>query len=129
MRLTKVKLTRSEHESVEFLLPPWEVAVLQIVHEDKAEVLEEGVLLDREYPTAEIEFSRLEARYKADTQTGVPFVALAYGQGRLGVLKLRDAINAEEKLEFEAAPTVSVEPSAPANETPLTDEMFETIDE
>lgn len=93
MLFVKVKVRRSEHESTNVEIPVWELPVLQVVHtEELVEVLEEDLVVDRQYPDPQSEYARLEARYKKDVETDTTYVAAVYGRAPMGVKKLADAI-------------------------------------
>lgn len=91
-----VKLTETSKRHLEVVA--WEVPVLMAVHEGKCRVVDGSEkLIARDPPDAGYEFDRLERRYKAPRNadgavTEVPFVALIYGHGSVGIGKLADAI-------------------------------------
>jgi hypothetical protein len=100
MKYISVKLTRSETESVQRDMPPWEIPVLQMVHgPEKVEIVGEKDVSDQEYPEAAMEFDRLSRRYSDDPATNVFHVAAVYGQPPFGVNKLAEEIERARKAE------------------------------
>jgi len=100
MKYVSVQLIRSETESVQRDMPPWEVAVLQMVHgPEKVKVVGEKDVPDQDYPDAYQEFDRLSQRYGADTKSDVYFVAAVYGQPPFGVTKLAEEIERAKKAD------------------------------
>lgn len=100
MRIAEVKVTRSEHHSVQMLVGAWEILMLQYEHSpEKVEVLGFKLLEGRAYPDPQPEFERLSQRYGIDTDSGASKASLVFGQGQLGVMTLRNLIEQERKNE------------------------------
>lgn len=102
MRVAQVSVNRSEHHSVSLLIGAWEILVLQYEYGPEKIVTEGFKKLEgRGYPDPQKEYERLSLRYGIDTDTGAPKASLVYGQGAIGVLSLRNLIDAERKAEAE----------------------------
>lgn len=92
----KVEVRRSELHSVHETVPAWEVPLLQAAHEGAIEELE-TLQRDREAPSPQDEYLRLEQRYGVshtdDGSIGPLFVAMVYGQGALGIKRLSEEMS------------------------------------
>lgn len=103
MRYQRVKVTRDPHTVYNRSVPPWEIAILEFTFESGNVIVQEEVETnDLPYPSAVVEFQRLEKAYGSDPQSGVPYVASVYGQASAGVNHLKRVI-ADAKAEAEAA--------------------------
>jgi hypothetical protein len=113
MRVAQILVDRSEHHSVPLAVGAWEVMVLQFEYgPEKVQVL--GFKKDtlRNYPDAQSEFLRLSQRYGIDVDTGTPKAAIVFGQGAMGVMNVRNLIEAEKKLEQEEGDELELIPTS-----------------
>ena len=99
MRSFTVVIRLNEMTAVPKELPPWELAVLEAVHEN-TEIISEGVW-PHELPDARAEFDRLEKVYGVQDDTKQSYASLVYGAGVLGIRALRKAIADEAAIEPE----------------------------
>lgn len=106
MRYVTVKIRRDVNTVYNRPVPEWEIPVLEQVFGDdgNVEVLEEFTPVDRDYPDAEAEAHRLVKRYGEDPSTKVSYFHAAYGGGRVGINRLRNALADAEKAEAAARP-------------------------
>src|ERR1700687_969295 len=103
MRYERVKVKRDLNTVHNHSVAPWEIPVLEVIFEEgNVEPLGEFVENDREYPEAQTEFNRLIKAYSSDPQSGVPYAAIAFGNGSTGVRVLRKMID-DAKAEDSAA--------------------------
>jgi hypothetical protein len=76
------------------IVPAWELAVLQAIHEEVT-VLRD-VTVERDPPSVAGEFNRLLARYGAERKeggfTGIPYVESVFGQHAIGRNALKDVM-------------------------------------
>lgn len=116
MRSFTVVIRLNEMTAVPKELPPWELAVLEAVHEN-TEIISEGVW-PHELPDARAEFDRLEKVYGVQDDTKQSYASLVYGAGVLGIRALRKAIADEAAIEPEEVDEEEEvdgdEPDAPA---------------
>jgi hypothetical protein len=95
MRYVTVKVTRDTNHSHAGDVAPWEIPILELIH-DSGNVTELGdVTVDRDPPEAHDEYVRLESRYGRDVEKGMSYVAQIYGQAGAGVRALQAAIEKE----------------------------------
>lgn len=95
MRFITAKITRDTNNSHSGEFAPWEIPILQLIH-DPGNVTETGERqVDVEAPTPNEEWDRLEKRYGTDVETRVSYLASVYGQGQLGLKALTAAIEKE----------------------------------
>jgi hypothetical protein len=106
-KYTRVQINRSETTTITKDVAPWEVAVLAAVNGGDRVVEIGETPVNRPLPDAGMEYDRLVTKYKADPNTGLEYVAAAYGAGRRGVEALAKEI---EKARVSA--------QAPARQTP-----------
>lgn len=108
MRLAEIVVNRSEHHAVRRLVGAWEIPVLQYEYgPEKVQI--EGFKRDtRPYPDAGSEYERLSLRYGIDTENGQTKAALAYGQGAMGVMAIRNLMEAEKKAEQDEGDTLEL---------------------
>lgn len=106
MRYQRVKITRDPHTVYNRSVLPWEIAILEFTFEQGNVQPQEGQFEtnDLPYPSAAVEFQRLEKAYGSDPQSGVPYVASVYGQASAGVNHLRRVIDEAKKAEADAKP-------------------------
>lgn len=105
MRYQVISLARSETETIEFAVAPWEVPVLQLVHgSDRVGVTDRFEDVGREVPESKAEYDRMDAKYKRDAETGQRYVAAVYG---LDLTQLEAAM-----VEAVAAEAAAAEPAA-----------------
>lgn len=75
-------------------VPEWEVPIVQSIHGETTEI--KDIVEDREAISVSSEFSRLQLAYGAERKeggiTGIPYVEAVYGQGGIGITRLRQAI-------------------------------------
>jgi hypothetical protein len=94
IKALKVEVRRSEVTNIPTVVAVWELPILEAMHQ-AVKVIEE-VVLDREAPSAQDEFSRLTTRYgrttNEDGSRGISFVGAVYGQFGVGLQRLGDAI-------------------------------------
>jgi hypothetical protein len=107
MKYPVVLLNRSETDNIEIAVAPWEVPVLQVVH-GSDRVIDTGRTedVDREVPTAQAEYDRLDAKYKRDAGTGQRYVVAVYGV---------DATQLEEAIATAVQSWAPPAPAAKAN--------------
>ena len=84
-KYTRVQLNRSETTVMCLDVPPWEVAVLGAVNGDDRVTVVGETPVRRELPDPVVEYDRLLAKYKQDTNSGQDYVSLVYGVGSRGV--------------------------------------------
>jgi len=107
MRYVKVKVRRDVNTVYCREVPVWEIPVLEVVFEDPANVEEVSArTCDGDYPEAGAEFSRLVKKYGADPESGIPYAAIAYGNGRLGIGKLATLIAETRQIEAQESKPV-----------------------
>lgn len=96
MRFITVKVTRDTNHSQTDTVNPWEVPILELVH-DSGNVVPQGEvdIAERELPDAVDEFQRLKTRYGKDVETGLFIVEAVYGQSRAGLTALKAEIEKE----------------------------------
>ena len=93
MRYVRVRVTRDTNTVHNSLVPQWEIPVLEYIFEDgNVKVTDEFESNAREYPNAGAEFGRLIKAYGSDPKSGIPYAVGAYGEGRVGMKALADAI-------------------------------------
>lgn len=85
-------------EHLPVVVPPHEVAVIAAVHGEHKVTIDENAdlpngLTEFEFDPEE-EYARLEQRYGAHRENGMPFVSLAFGN-RDGFLRSMQALNEE----------------------------------
>jgi hypothetical protein len=103
-KYTRVQLNRSETTTMTIDLPPWEVPVMAAVNgEDRVVVIGETPV-NRALPEPGVEYDRLAAKYKQNTENGQDYVATVYGVGQRGVEALAREIN--KAAESASAPPV-----------------------
>jgi hypothetical protein len=90
-----VKVRMSEVTTRQVAVPPWEVPILQAIHGDSVEVVDETVV-DRELPDARDEYKRLADRYSRQKDENQSAVAQVYGLFEQGISKLEKAISEAE---------------------------------
>lgn len=94
MRYLVIMLRKNELQTQQLIIPPHELPVLAYVHgEESCRVVGES-FVDKDPPEPSAEFDRLAQKYGRDkaNESLEPRVGAVYGQGRLGVNRLRDAI-------------------------------------
>lgn len=97
MRYYSVQVTRSETTAIVYECGAWEIPILEVINgAERVSVLGE-VPVNRDYPDAATEYSRLEQRYRIDEDTGQTIVSMVYGVGHRGVAELEKAIAKERK--------------------------------
>lgn len=98
MQYAKVRVRVNELQTQELTVPPWEFMVLQAIHSDNAQMLE-VVQGEKRDVTAEMEYDRLELKYKAgfDDDDKRPWVARVFGQYGEGISKLQSVMDAASK--------------------------------
>lgn len=95
MRFITAKVTRDTNHSHTGDFAPWEIPILQLIH-DPGNVVESGeTQVDFEIPEPADEWDRLAKRYGTDGETKIPYVAAAFGQGQNGLAALTAAIEKE----------------------------------
>lgn len=99
MKYVKVKVIRDNNCVTVRVVPSWEVPVLEQVFggpeaiqlvDSAASALQDA----KDYPEAPVEFDRLVRRYGADRERGITYVAMAYGEGRIGIGRVDEQIAA-----------------------------------
>lgn len=88
MDFVLVKITRSESTVLTEAVLPWELPILEAIHGDVNCVVTGTVSVPEWNETPEAEYTRLQAKYKGDTETGQEYVALIYGIGARGLTSL-----------------------------------------
>jgi hypothetical protein len=108
MRLVEIVVNRSEHHSVRRFVGAWEIPVIQYEYgPEKVEI--HGYKRDgRAYPDPGSEYERFSLRYGIDVENGQTKAALAYGQGAMGVMAIRNLMEAEKKAEAEEGDSLEV---------------------
>jgi hypothetical protein len=113
----RVQINRSETTTITKDVAPWEVAVLAAVNGGDR-IIEIGETpVNRALPDAGMEYDRLVTKYKADPNTGIEYVASAYGAGRRGVESLAKEI---ERARLSAHTPAFQTSEYDANDDPLT---------
>jgi len=112
MRFQRVKVVRDTNTVYNRPVGEWEIPVLEFVFGDgNVQKLNEHVdVADQEYPDAASEFDRLTRAYGEDPQTGTPYVALVYGNARIGVAALKRAIDSAKAEDEGARPALTRAP-------------------
>jgi hypothetical protein len=102
MLYQNIKIVRDLHTVYNRLMPEWELPVVMFIFDD-GNVQPQGTFerVDRLYPSAQIEYERLEKRYGQDSQSGVPYVTSIYGPGARGVAAIQKIIDEAEADEQE----------------------------
>lgn len=108
MRLAEIVVNRSEHHAVRRLVGAWEIPVLQYEYGPEKVVIDGYKRDKRDYPDPGSEYERLSLRYGIDTENGQTKAALAYGQGAMGVLAIRNLMEAEKKAEAEEGDSLAL---------------------
>jgi hypothetical protein len=104
MRYERVKITRDTNTIHNRAVPPWEIPILEFVF-GEGNVVPLGVYEDsgREYPEAANEHQRLKAKYGVDKETNTDFVAMVYGNSRIGIREIGKAIETAKRDDLRAA--------------------------
>lgn len=107
MRFITVKITRDTNHSHVDEVAPWEIPILELVH-NPGNVVQQGekTYPERDFPAAQEEYDRLQSRYNADVKLG-PYVAQVYGPQPAGVR----ALEAEIQKERDRVPTPTTAPA------------------
>lgn len=84
-KYTRIQLNRSETTTMTLDVPPWEVPIVAAVNGEDRVIPIGETPVRRELPNAAVEYDRLAAKYKIDTETGQEYVASVYGVGQRGV--------------------------------------------
>lgn len=93
MRHVEVKVKRDTQTTYVVTIPEWEIPILEyIFDEGNVERIGDGVVLEREYPSAEFEFDRLEKIYGKDSETKKTFASEVYGNAGVGIRNLKRAM-------------------------------------
>ncbi len=105
MRYERVKVVRDDRTTYNRAVLPWEIPILEFTFGDgNVQAMNEFVDNDLEYPEVRAEMERLVNVYGADPENGIPYVASVFGQGSLGVGRLRDFILDAKKAAKKAKP-------------------------
>lgn len=105
MRYERVKVKRDTNTVYNKFVLPWEVPILEFTFEEgNVEKLDEYETNDSSYPSAAVEFDRLAQAYGSDPKSGIPYVALVYGDSRRGVKELAKAIDEARAAEDAVKP-------------------------
>lgn len=98
MQYVKANVRVNELQSQQVQVPPWEFMVLQAIHGEDASMLE-VIEVDREPPAADLEYQRLELKYKAgyDDDNKRPWVARVFGEFGEGLDKMQRIIDQASK--------------------------------
>ena len=103
MRYVRVLVTRDTQTKHNSLVAPWEVPVLEYIFEDGNVVTtDEFESNGREYPNAGEEFGRLIKAYGSDPKSGIPHAVSVFGEGRIGMKALTDAIAEAKAADVDA---------------------------
>jgi hypothetical protein len=103
MLYAHVKITRDTNTTYHRAMPEWEIPVLEFIF-DPGNVTKLGTTekVERAYPSAAEEFSRLTQAYGSDPKTDIPHVASVFGQQGAGVRALGRMIDEAKAAEAEA---------------------------
>jgi len=110
MRFVTLKIVRDTNHSHSGEYAPWEVPILEVIHEPgNVQELDSVVYPARDLPELNEEWNRLGTRYGKDAESGVFYRDTAYGSGRVGMAALEAAI---ERERVNSRETAGVDPLA-----------------
>lgn len=121
-RHTRLLVRVTELQTHPVIVPDWIVPILQAMHGDDAQVIEEGIILPRIVPNAAKEYQRLADCYRGEDGASQPYVTAVYGAFGPGTQSLARAIEAAQVTE--EAPTAVAPP--PEQEDALADLLADT---
>lgn len=98
VRYERVKITKDTNTIYNRAVPSWEIPILEFIF-GEGNVVPLGVYEEApyDYPDPAQEHQRLKGKYGVDKETGTDFVAVVYGNSRIGEREVGKAIDAAKR--------------------------------